>query len=307
MSQSCSPEGSSSEDDAAPSGVKDFLQRTAAWAKSHPLGQAMKRSESSSSSDEAEGFRLKGRSALRRAVKERKAIEEVRRVNFGMALTQPICDAILSTRLRSLRVERVPHNDPFFQMFAMLPMQSPFLEELALGHLAITSAYELTFLDTLCAFRHLSLLRLRALEGDGLGQLAGILPHVVQQNRRTLETLYLEDLDAKTLLSCIAGCRNLRSLEVAKSSSATLRPCADFPSGALELCMKVIARCPKLWSLHLNTVACPDEAKNLERHILQMGRGLQELVDQNVDFYRGLQYNGGMKDDPNRVESDDDD
>ena len=37
--------------------------------------------------------------------------------------------------------------------------------------------------------------------------------------------LYLEDLDAKTLLSCIAGCRNLRSLEVAKSSSATLRPC----------------------------------------------------------------------------------
>lgn len=79
MSQSCSPEGSSSEDDAAPSGVKDFLQRTAAWAKSHPLGQAMKRSESSSSSDEAEGFRLKGRSALRRAVKERKAIEEVRR------------------------------------------------------------------------------------------------------------------------------------------------------------------------------------------------------------------------------------
>ncbi|CAL1151857.1 unnamed protein product [Cladocopium goreaui] len=56
MSQSCSPEGSSSEDDAAPSGVKDFLQRTAAWAKSHPLGQAMKRSESSSSSDEAEGF-----------------------------------------------------------------------------------------------------------------------------------------------------------------------------------------------------------------------------------------------------------
>lgn len=228
-------------------------------------------------------------------------------VNFGMALTQPICDAILSTRLRSLRVERVPHNDPFFQMFAMLPMQSPFLEELALGHLAITSAYELTFLDTLCAFRHLSLLRLRALEGDGLAQLAGILPHVVQQNRRTLETLYLEDLDAKTLLSCIAGCRNLRSLEVAKSSSATLRPCADFPSGALELCMKVIARCPKLWSLHLNTVACPDEAKNLERHILQMGRGLQELVDQNVDFYRGLQYNGGMEDDPNRVESDDDD
>lgn len=79
MSQSCSPEGSSSEDDAAPSGVKDFLQRTAAWAKSHPLGQAMKRSESSSSSDEAEGFRLKGRSALRRAVKERKAVEEVRR------------------------------------------------------------------------------------------------------------------------------------------------------------------------------------------------------------------------------------
>ena len=35
----------------------------------------------------------------------------------------------------SLRVERVPHNDPFFQMFAMLPTQSPFLEELALGFL----------------------------------------------------------------------------------------------------------------------------------------------------------------------------
>eukprot|EP00435_Cladocopium_sp_Y103_P023420 s4670_g5.t1 len=91
-------------------------------------------------------------------------------VNFGMALTPPICDAILSGN-RSLRVERVPHNDPFFQMFAMLPTQSPFLEELALGHLTITSAYELTFLDTLCAFRHLSLLRLRALEGDGLAQL----------------------------------------------------------------------------------------------------------------------------------------
>ena len=30
-------------------------------------------------------------------------------------------------------------------------------------------------------------------------------------------------------------------------------------------------------SLPQNTVACPDEAKNLERHILQMGRGLQEL------------------------------
>lgn len=226
-------------------------------------------------------------------------------VNFGMALTQPICDAILSTRLRSLRVERVTQNDPFFQMFAMLPMQSPFLEELALGHLTITSAYELTFLDTLCAFRHLSLLQLRALEGDGLAQLAGILPRVVQQNRRTLETLYLEDLDAKTLLSCIAGCRNLRRLDVAKSLSATLRPCADFPSGAMDLCMKVIARCPKLWSLHLNMVA-PDEPKDLERHILQMGRGLKELVDKDVDFYRGLQYNDGREADPNRVESDDD-
>ena len=37
--------------------------------------------------------------------------------------------------------------------------------------------------------------------------------------------LYLEDLDAKTLLSCIAGCRNLHSLEVAKSASAALRAC----------------------------------------------------------------------------------
>eukprot|EP00435_Cladocopium_sp_Y103_P016078 s4670_g4.t1 len=83
----------------------------------------------------------------------------------------------------------------------------------------------------------------------------GILPQVVQQNRRTLETLYLEDLDAKTLLSCIAGCRKLHSLEVAKSSSAKVRPCADFPSGGLDLCMKVIVRCPKLWSLQLDTRA----------------------------------------------------
>jgi len=75
-------DSSRSEDEGSPSGVKDFLQRTAAWAKSHPLGQAIKRAESSDSSSsggEGANFRLKGRAALRRAVKERKAIEEVRR------------------------------------------------------------------------------------------------------------------------------------------------------------------------------------------------------------------------------------
>ena len=30
-------------------------------------------------------------------------------------------------------MERVPRDDPFFQMFAMLPTHSPFLEELVLG------------------------------------------------------------------------------------------------------------------------------------------------------------------------------
>ncbi|CAK9049921.1 Tonsoku-like protein (Inhibitor of kappa B-related protein) (I-kappa-B-related protein) (IkappaBR) (NF-kappa-B inhibitor-like protein 2) (Nuclear factor of kappa light polypeptide gene enhancer in B-cells inhibitor-like 2) [Durusdinium trenchii] len=82
-----SPSPSSSEDEN-PSGVKDFLQRTAAWARSHPLSQQVKRDDSSSSSESDPGVRMKGRAALRRAVKERKAIEEMRRESMHGKLMQ---------------------------------------------------------------------------------------------------------------------------------------------------------------------------------------------------------------------------
>jgi len=234
---------------------------------------------------------------------ERMACQKIS-VNYGMTLTPPICDAMLLQNLRSLRVERIPVEDAdaFIRMFVKLPERSPFLEELVLGHLTISDTNELAFLDSLRGFRHLTLLQLKDLDGE-VGALKKILPQVVQQNRRTLTALKFGELDYKIFLSCIAGCCNLRMLEV---------KCLDFPGSELQMYMKVVARCPKLETLDVvlrSSDAVRDDgpaAAALIRQILRLGRGLWICGDNNVDFFRGLQYNDGFEDDPNRRDSDED-
>eukprot|EP00434_Breviolum_minutum_P003967 symbB.v1.2.003489.t1/scaffold198.1/size278664/5 len=226
-------------------------------------------------------------------------------VNYGMTLTPPMCDAMLLQNLRSLRVERIPVEDAdvFYHMFVKLPERSPFLEELVLGHLTISDTNELAFLDSLRGFRHLTLLQLKDLDGE-VEALKKILPQVVQQNRRTLTALKFGELDYKIFLSCIAGCCNLRMLDV---------KCLDFPGSELQMFMKVVARCPKLETLDMvlrSSDALRDDgpaAALLVRQLLRLGRGLWVCGDNNVDFFRGLQYNDGAEDDPNRRDSDEDD
>ena len=238
----------------------------------------------------------------------------------GCPLTTAMAGEILRfTQLRRLGLQQM-HSWPVLrELLVPLAEHCPDLEELWLGDIIVSEEEGEVFVEALQRFK-LRSLHVGKLVPESVEQmLVQALPGLVQQNRRTLQSLACSgELGSHVLCSLAAKAPQLRSLSLRQSWSKDKTGkdkelCSDFAGSQEELLLKLVARRPKLEELVIAWVRPPDNKQSEEQErrtlsqVLHQGPKLVDLGCTNVSFYTGLQYNDGHEHSPEPDSDDSDD